>query len=235
MLSVIGQSVFPDIEYIIVDGGSSDGTLDILEKHSDKIDILISEPDRGVYDAMNKGVRRATASWVCFMNAGDALCAPDTIERLALDRTSADRIVFGDCFFVYADGHRVYEAATPFFDDPRRLKGIGICHQSTYTPTQWLLQHPFNWQEFPICADYEFLYYCWESGKQFEYRKQPLTDYAYGDGLSSSPDKYLPVFRENAKITHTLHTWAYYRGWIRVFRQMLRHKRQMKTQRPSKS
>ncbi|MBA3025313.1 MAG: glycosyltransferase [Sulfurimonas sp.] len=68
--SIINQS-YKNIEYIIIDGGSTDGTLDIIKKYEDKIKYWVSEKDRGIYDAMNKGVLVATGEWINFMNAGD--------------------------------------------------------------------------------------------------------------------------------------------------------------------
>lgn len=69
MQSVLNQT-YPNVEYIIVDGGSTDGTLDIIRKYGDRIDYWVSEKDKGIYDAMNKGIKVALGSWINFMNGG---------------------------------------------------------------------------------------------------------------------------------------------------------------------
>ena len=80
--SVTGQS-WADKEYIIVDGASKDSTLDIVGKYREGIDILVSEPDKGLYDAMNKGLKLATGDYVLFMNAGDRFHEDTTLEQIA--------------------------------------------------------------------------------------------------------------------------------------------------------
>ena len=79
--SVLNQT-YPDIEYIIIDGGSTDGTIDIIKKYVDKIAYWISEQDDGLYDAMNKGIRIASGDYINFMNAGDIFTSSDVVESI---------------------------------------------------------------------------------------------------------------------------------------------------------
>ena len=77
--SIISQS-YSDIEYIIIDGGSTDGTLDIIKKYEKNITYWVSESDNGIYDAMNKGIKKASGEWINFMNAGDGFVDTNSIE-----------------------------------------------------------------------------------------------------------------------------------------------------------
>lgn len=106
--SVLGQT-YPDIEYIVVDGGSTDGTLNILDRYRDQIDRLISEPDHGVYDAMNKGIRSASGDWIHILNADDHYVGPDVLER-AVRRLIPGRTnyfsILRECKGIVTDEHR---------------------------------------------------------------------------------------------------------------------------------
>lgn len=112
--SVLAQT-HPDIELIVIDGASSDGTLEILGRYRSAsgkrgIDILVSEPDKGIYDAMNKGLARATGEVIGFVNAGDLLMTPETIAQVvaAFQRSHADA-VYGDIIMVdEKDIHKVH-------------------------------------------------------------------------------------------------------------------------------
>lgn len=98
--SVAAQS-YPDIEYIVIDGASKDKTPDILEKHRNIITHLVSEPDDGIYDAMNKGLDLATGNYVLFLNAGDSLIDPEVVEKV-MSLPEAD-IYYGETMLVDDD------------------------------------------------------------------------------------------------------------------------------------
>ncbi len=93
-----------ELEYIVVDGGSKDGTLAALEPFRERIATLISEPDRGLYDAMNKGIRAATGDVVAILNADDVYASPHVLSHvLTAFETSGAEAVYGDLHYVAAD------------------------------------------------------------------------------------------------------------------------------------
>lgn len=93
ILAVLGQS-YSNIEYIVIDGGSADGTLDVLRKYDDRIDYWVSEPDAGIYDAMNKGIELVVdpEAYVVFANSDDRLFSPEVVERMVKSGRGADLI-----------------------------------------------------------------------------------------------------------------------------------------------
>ena len=102
-LCSITNQTWPALEYIIIDGGSTDGTLEIIEKYKPRVTKLISEPDRGLYDAMNKGLREASGDYVWFINAGDTIPAADTLER-AINLGAESDVIYGETYLKDTSG-----------------------------------------------------------------------------------------------------------------------------------
>jgi glycosyltransferase involved in cell wall biosynthesis len=122
ILSVINQT-YKNIEYIIIDGGSTDGTVDIIKKYEDKLAYWVSEPDNGIYDAMNKGIEKANGEWLNFMNSGDIFYSKDILNTVFSSYfTSSIKFLYSD-FFVILRGTKVLKVAADFEN------GI-ILHQS---------------------------------------------------------------------------------------------------------
>lgn len=99
--SVLEQT-YPQIEYIIVDGASDDGTLAVIDRYRSEIAVVISEPDQGIYDAMNKGLQHAGGDYVLFLNSADRLHSPDTIEKI-FSEPGAD-IYYGETAYYDENG-----------------------------------------------------------------------------------------------------------------------------------
>ncbi|WP_214072046.1 glycosyltransferase family 2 protein [Mucilaginibacter sp. dw_454] len=133
LLSVFKQT-YPHIEYVVVDGGSTDGTLQIIEKYKDKIAKLISEKDKGIYDAMNKGLTLATGDYVLFMNSADEFYSADTVSSVFAAAPDAD-IYYGETEMIGANGEnlgrRRHQAPENFTWRDFRY-GMSISHQAIY-------------------------------------------------------------------------------------------------------
>lgn len=164
--SVCGQT-YPNIEYLIIDGASTDGTLDVLKKYSDNECLnFYSEKDYGVYNAMNRGIARASGEYIFFLNAGDIFYNEYAIEEVAsYIKENSDIIYFGKTCRVYADGSKQiqdYEMSKGTLKE-KLLHGYMPCHQSIFAPRELLINHYFR-EQFEIRADYEWLIYCVSKG-----------------------------------------------------------------------
>jgi glycosyltransferase involved in cell wall biosynthesis len=159
--SVISQSYSP-VQYIIIDGNSTDGTLDIIEKYQSAIAYCVSEPDGGLYDAMNKGLKLASGDYVWFINAGDTLYSKDTVQEIVntLNTGNLPEIIYGETEIVDAQGSPL---------GMRRLKapenlswksfsmGMLVCHQSFIVKRT--IAVPYNLQ-YRFTADYDWCIRC---------------------------------------------------------------------------
>lgn len=200
ILSVISQTDI-EIEYIIVDGGSKDGTLELIGKYKDKISLLISEPDRGVYDAMNKGIKYSTGDFVYFLNSGDVLLNPSILSKIKLEELKErNAIIYGNVVVAYGNIEAL-EKPRPFFNSKMKFKGIGICHQSMFFPGKLIRNEKYD-LSYNIAADYDLAYRLWRKGTVFLYKDITIAKYDWGKGISSNPYKLLDVYRENARVCH---------------------------------
>ena len=200
ILSVISQTDI-EIEYIIVDGGSKDGTLELIGKYKDKISLLISEPDRGVYDAMNKGIKYSTGDFVYFINSGDVLLNPSILSKIKLEELKErNAIIYGNVIVAYGNIEAL-EKPRPFFNSKMKFKGIGICHQSMFFPGELIRNEKYD-LSYNIAADYDLAYRLWRKGTVFLYKDITIAKYDWGKGISSNPYKLLDVYRENARVCH---------------------------------
>lgn len=163
--SVTLQTYAP-IEYIIVDGASTDGTIEVICRSCDKIDKWVSEPDAGIYDAMNKGARLATGEWIIFMNAGDRFYSNDAVKDLLRGHMGDADFLYGDHEVRYPGGsRRIQRAAAP----SSLWKGMICSHQALLSRTTLLRQNPFDTSK-RITADFAFLLQQQVNGRRIEHR-----------------------------------------------------------------
>lgn len=142
-----------DFEYIVIDGGSTDGSRELIEEYEDIITISVSEPDGGIYNAMNKGVAKATGDYCLFLNSGDILHDDKVFSRIAGEKGDAD-IIFGQVINVQPDGQRRLYVPS---DEMTLLLIIqtGIHHAGSFISTELMRKHPYD-ESLRICSDRKF-------------------------------------------------------------------------------
>lgn len=135
ILSVVSQT-YHNIEYIIVDGASKDRTLSIVNKYRDKIQAVVSEPDKGLYDAMNKGLKMAKGEYVCFLNAGDTFHEDDTLQLIVHQLNKSNvlpDVIYGETALVDVQRHfvRMRRLQIPDTLNWKSFRqGMLVCHQA---------------------------------------------------------------------------------------------------------
>ena len=176
--SVAAQS-HDDIEYLVIDGGSTDGTLDIVERYRHALTRCLSEPDNGIYDAMNKAVALAEGEWIIFMNAGDRFYDDTTVERVLAAAPADAEILYGDTCFYSETGKEELIAPLPV---ESLWQYMVFNHNSSFSRTALLKAHPFN-PCYRVVADAEFFLHCYKEGRRFHYLEFPV-NYYLRDGFS---------------------------------------------------
>lgn len=200
ILSVINQT-YPNIEYIIIDGGSTDGTIDIINKYEDKITYWISEPDKGIYDAMNKGIDKATGEWINFMNCGDTFYSNTTIDDVFKKANLKSDIIYGNTNLLYSVGNYIKSG-----DKVSDINYMPFCHQSSFVKTIFMKEYNFDLQ-YKICADKNFFRIMYKTNKSFEYVDIIISNYDANFGISST--NYKQLIHEIGLIEEKNNTWKW--------------------------
>ncbi|MCT7528311.1 glycosyltransferase [Aliarcobacter cryaerophilus] len=175
--SVLTQK-YPNIEIVIIDGKSTDGTVEIIKKYESKIHFWISEPDLGIYDAMNKGIERITGEWCLFLNAGDILVKETTLKEVIKQKDSLSKIICGSSYIVQP----LTQVET--LRKPNGLNNIlnpemPCIHQSTLINTEVMrkFQYEINYK---IASDYDFFLRAYLNGVSFQFISIPISKFALG-------------------------------------------------------
>jgi len=147
--SVIGQT-FRDFEWIVIDGGSTDGSKELIEQYADHFAYWVSEPDRGIYQAMNKGIKVAKGEYLQFLNSGDWLWNETVLQEVFSSNCHED-VLYGDC--IEADGSN---SAFPEKLDALFLYRGNINHQSSFLKATLFQDHLYS-EEFKVASDWELL------------------------------------------------------------------------------
>lgn len=195
MLSVLNQT-YRNIEYIIIDGGSVDGTKDIIYNYKSRLTQFISEPDQGIYDAMNKGLSLATGDYVLFMNSGDEIYSPETVKEVFETESSAD-IYYGETE-MFNDrweslGQRRH-CAPENFNWKSFKYGMSISHQAIYVKRS--IAEPFDLQ-YKYSADIDWIIRAAKNASSMVNTHTFVAKYLVG-GVSKK--KHLASLKERFKI-----------------------------------
>lgn len=181
LLSVINQT-YPHIEYIVVDGGSDDGTMEVINRYASHIAHLVSEPDSGIYDAMNKGLAMAAGDYVLFMNSGDEIYSPDTVVQVLATAKDAD-IYYGETELYDANWQSIglRRHAIPERFTWRSFRyGMNISHQAIYIRRSIAGQYDHRYR---LSADIDWVICAAKRAKKIVNTKRIVAKYLVG-GMS---------------------------------------------------
>ena len=195
ILSVINQT-YDNIEYIIIDGASKDNTMDIVNKYRNRISIVISEPDKGIYDAMNKGIKLASGDWINFMNAGDSFAGEDVVEKYISQIDPLTDIAYGDANMFFHSSVIVWKA----FPIHCMKERMPFCHQTVFVRAKYHKENPFD-ISYRLAGDYNFFYKSYyEKHVNFQHIALIVANFDASDGLSTVISLRL---KENARLKGT--------------------------------
>lgn len=187
--SIVTQT-YKNTEYIIVDGGSTDGTLDIIQKYKEHIHTVVSEPDKGLYDAMNKGIKLATGDYICFLNAGDGLHEDDTLQQMvhSITGTELPDVLYGETEIVDSEGHFLHMRR---LSAPEKLtwksfkKGMLVCHQAFFARRDRV--EPYDLQ-YRFSADFDWCIRMMKKAKVLHNTHLTIIDYL-NEGMTTQNQK----------------------------------------------
>ena len=220
--SVVFQT-YRNVEYIIVDGGSNDNTLDVVHKYQERICKVISEPDKGLYDAMNKGIRMATGDYLCFLNAGDELHENETLQKIVytLKGKELPDVIYGETAIVDEEGHflQMRRLSTPEHLHWKSFKeGMLVCHQAFFARRELALANPYDLR-YRFSADFDWCIRIMKQSKYLHNTHLTLIDYL-NEGMTTQNHK--ASLKERFRIMTKHYGWIstiLHHGWfvIRLF------------------
>ena len=189
--SVIFQT-YRNVEYIIVDGASKDHTLEIVNKYHNRINKVISEPDKGLYDAMNKSIQLATGDYLCFLNAGDKFHDSETLQKIVHTLKGQERpdVIYGETAIVDEEGHFLHmrRLSTPAHLNWKSFKqGMLVCHQAFFVNRELAINHLYDLQ-YRFSADFDWCIRIMKKAKYLHNTRLTLIDYL-NEGMTTKNHK----------------------------------------------
>lgn len=215
MLSVLNQT-YDNVEYIVIDGGSTDGTVEIIKKYADRLAYWVSEPDKGIYDAMNKGIKVATGEWINFMNAGDELYSTTTLSEI--DFNSNMICIYGDA--VYFNKNRSWKVEAK--NANTISNNMPNTHQSFFIRLDHVRKAMFDLR-YKYAADYNMIYGIYTKYGSSKFMKIDLCicKYEAQDGISMIHAN--DVFGEVIDIRKNNKNVRWYYDYLKYYIKKLKH------------
>ena len=206
--SVVNQT-YKRLEYVVIDGASKDKTMGVINRYRDKIDYISSEPDNGIYDAMNKGVLACTGDYIIFMNAGDCFYNETVLERFIPQISKDTVIAHGDIMSLH---NKIKYISKPI---PLYMMGtkMVVKHQATFTRSDYHKEHLFD-VSYRSSGDYNFFYKAYfHDAVKFQYVPLCVANY---DISGTSNVNFRRSYRENLRI------WGKENDWLFRLKQELK-------------
>ena len=197
--SIVNQT-WQDFEWVVVDGGSNQETLDIFEKYKSRIDKFISEPDNGIYDGCNKGVKLAEGEFVIFMNAGDCFYSNTILAKVFENKTYSADILYGDTQVLDNNTHqevRISKQPSEMTKDYLILSNLDT--QSVFIRRELFNKCGLHDLNYKIASDYDRWLAFYKGGTVFEYLQEIISCYD-NSGISSNPKNQNKMDTERYKI-----------------------------------
>lgn len=220
ILSVINQS-YENIEYIIIDGASIDKTVDIIKKYEDKIDYWVSEPDDGIYYAMNKAIEKATGKWINFMNAGDMFFDLDTVKYTMEHKDNTAELIYGD--YQMKETGLINKAR----DITQWYNGMPFCHQTLFARRIIMQEELFD-TGYRLAADHNFIISMYKKEKKFFYIDKTLAIFSLG-GFAESNELLMNIESIKILLDHNVPQEVIEASdWYKVLSSKIKEKDQQK-------
>lgn len=218
----VENQTYTNFEYIIIDGGSKDGSCEYLNKKKELFSYLISEKDSGIYNAMNKGIRKASGEYLLFLNSGDVLNGINALQEFIGNSNFSGDIIYGDYKFI--NGEKIY----PDLLTPRHFFKSSLPHQSSFIKRNLFSKFGFYEERFEIVSDKAFFLKCLLSNMvKFSHIHQALS-IADLKGISNNKEFKDKVENENITILKELFGVQYfdYQYFLKLHKENKKLKRQ---------
>ena len=203
--SVINQT-YDNIEYIVIDGGSTDGTVDVIKRYENNINYWVSEPDKGIYDAMNKGILKSTGEYIHFLNSGDSFYDIDVISKVAnlISKNNVD-LIYGKSLVLYEN----YTSISPFTIN-KLENGVMPSHQATFVKRAFIVNMGCFNLEYKSSSDFDF--FCRSYLADCFYLKVDaiIANYSSGGFSSNKSVSYTETFNIIKKYFGSMNGYRYY-------------------------